>query len=419
MAQLGDRGSFAYTVAADRGVVHPAPAPGLEGRLRAQRHDADEPLAAAPDKPPGRDPAPQRQGPLRLRRPVGAAARDAAGPLSCRPPRGRGGAPRLAAGPHRRRRHARAPPRAPTATRPRPAAPTSSPSISTPATSRPAAPRRRWAAPARGSGQRRSPHPPWGGIFMIRRRSSFPGHRRLRLSPRRGRAASGPRGRFVDKQVQAGGLLDPELHQRLRHGSTASLPAKIHGQEGRGPRGSDAHLAVEPLDRQADGPGRRAGTYTYTLRNSGTAYTLTMHLCAASTPSTGPCRPGSRRSGTPPRSRTCSCCSGTSRPTPRRTANLSRHGQVTAATLATIYVWPTNPWDGRDHGRRRHPRLLQLHGRRRLRRAQGDDHHRVEHTLHPPAPGPADHDAGEPTGSYRHAAGRAPPWPRVGRVATR
>ena len=97
MTQRADHGSFSYAVAADRHFVHAAPAPRSQGRLRAHGDDRHQPLAAAADQPGGRDPAPQRAHPRRLRRPVGAAARRHA------PHGGR-------AGPgHRRRRSARTP----------------------------------------------------------------------------------------------------------------------------------------------------------------------------------------------------------------------------------------------------------------------------------------------------------------------
>ena len=53
MKQRRDRGSFAYAVAARPGLVHPAPAPGPEARLRAPRRHPHEPLAAAPDESRG------------------------------------------------------------------------------------------------------------------------------------------------------------------------------------------------------------------------------------------------------------------------------------------------------------------------------------------------------------------------------
>ena len=107
MTQRGDRGSFAYSVTADRSSYALRLHRALKRDYVLTGSIVAESLAATAGQPPGRDPAAQRAHPQRLRRPVVPAARR-------RPARGRRDgagrrrgdrASRLAPGPRRRRRH--------------------------------------------------------------------------------------------------------------------------------------------------------------------------------------------------------------------------------------------------------------------------------------------------------------------------
>ena len=83
---------------------------------------------------------------------------------------------------------------------------------------------------------------------------------------------------FVDKQVQAGGLLIQNYVNAygMKHGFV--FPGKAAVKKAGGLEDKTRIWPSNPWTGKLMGPGTSRGTYTYTLRNSGTAYTLTMHL---------------------------------------------------------------------------------------------------------------------------------------------
>jgi hypothetical protein len=94
-------------------------------------------------------------------------------------------------------------------------------------------------------------------------------------------AAAAPRAEavsFVDKQVQAGGLLVQNYINAygMKHGFI--FPAKSMVKKGGGLEDATRIWPSNPWTGKLMGPGTSRGTYTYTLRNGGTAYTLTMHF---------------------------------------------------------------------------------------------------------------------------------------------
>ena len=83
---------------------------------------------------------------------------------------------------------------------------------------------------------------------------------------------------FVDKQVQAGGLLIQNYVNAYGMTHGFAFPAAAMVKKGGGLEDATRIWPSNPWTGKLMGPGTARGTYTYTLRNSGTAYTLTMHL---------------------------------------------------------------------------------------------------------------------------------------------
>jgi hypothetical protein len=152
---------------------------------------------------------------------------------------------------------------------------------------------------------------------------------------------------FVDKQVQAGGLLVQNYVNAYGMTHGFAFPAVSMVRKGGGLEDATRIWPSNPWTGKLMGPGTARGTYTYTLRNSGTAYTLTMHLSSGKYAFKGTMPPWLR--------------------TERNTASrqnlllLQRYldayktahgdypatGSLTPETLPSpTYVWPTNPWTG-------------------------------------------------------------------------
>jgi hypothetical protein len=154
---------------------------------------------------------------------------------------------------------------------------------------------------------------------------------------------------FVDKQVQAGGLLIQNYINAygMKHGFT--FPDKAAVKKGGGLEDKTRIWPSNPWTGKLMGPGTSRGTYTYTLRNSGTAYTLTMHLSSGKYAFSGTLPPWLK--------------------TERNTASMqdllllqryveayaAAHGgtypaaaDVTPTAAFSGYTWPKNPWTGAD-----------------------------------------------------------------------
>jgi type II secretory pathway pseudopilin PulG len=161
-------------------------------------------------------------------------------------------------------------------------------------------------------------------------------------APRPARAVS-----FVDKQVQAGGLLIQNYINTygIKHGFT--FPDKTAVTKGGGLEDKTRIWPSNPWTGKLMGPGTSRGTYTYTLRNGGTAYTLTMHFSSGRYAFTG---------GAP-------AWLATERDTASRQnllllqryldAYKSAGGDYPATGALTqesfpspTYVWPKNAWNG-------------------------------------------------------------------------
>ena len=83
---------------------------------------------------------------------------------------------------------------------------------------------------------------------------------------------------FVDKQVEAGGLLLQNYVNTYGMTHGFAFPAVSMVKKGGGLEDATRIWPSNPWTGKIMGPGSARGTYTYALRNEGTAYSLTMHL---------------------------------------------------------------------------------------------------------------------------------------------
>ena len=190
-------------------------------------------------------------------------------------------------------------------------------------------------------------------------------------------AAAAPRAEavsFVDKQVQAGALLIQKYINDYGQSNRFVYPPKSMVKKGGGLPGSTSHLAVQPLDRQGHGT-RHLARHLHVHPERQRRHVqvrrppVERQLAADGRRS----RPGSNRSATLHRSRTCCCSSGTSTPTRPPHGDYPATGSLTPDTFPspTLRV-AEEPVDRRGHGGERRPRRLLLHGRQRDRlHAQG------------------------------------------------
>jgi type II secretory pathway pseudopilin PulG len=150
---------------------------------------------------------------------------------------------------------------------------------------------------------------------------------------------------FVDKQVQAGGLLIQNYVNAYGMTHGFAFPAVSMVKKRGGLEDATRIWPSNPWTGKLMSPGTARGTYTYTLRNNGTAYTLSMHLSSGRYAFKGTMPPWLR----------------TERDTASRQnllllqryldAYKTAHGDypvsLDPATLSSpTYVWPTNPWTG-------------------------------------------------------------------------
>ena len=163
-------------------------------------------------------------------------------------------------------------------------------------------------------------------------------------------AAAAPRAEavsFVDKQVQAGALLIQKYINAYGQAHQFVYPPKSMVKKGGGLPDATVIWPSNPWTGRVMGPGTSRGTFTYTLRDNDTAYTLTVHLSGSN------------------------CLLKSAMPswlkTERNTAAkqnlllLQRYldtykaahadypatGSLTPETFPSpTYVWPKNPWTG-------------------------------------------------------------------------
>ncbi|NLE23315.1 MAG: hypothetical protein GX624_11150 [Actinobacteria bacterium] len=94
-------------------------------------------------------------------------------------------------------------------------------------------------------------------------------------------AAAAPRAdavSFVDKQVQAGGLLIQSSINTYGQAHQFVYPPKSMVKKGGGLPNSTIIWPANPWTGKVMGPGSSRGTYTYALGSDGRSYRLTMHL---------------------------------------------------------------------------------------------------------------------------------------------
>jgi type II secretory pathway pseudopilin PulG len=157
---------------------------------------------------------------------------------------------------------------------------------------------------------------------------------------------------FVDKQVQAGGLVIQNYINAygMKHGSM--FPAKSMVKKGGGLEDATRIWPSNPWTGRLMSSGTTRGKYTYTLRGGGTAYTLTMHL------SRGKCAFKGSMPTWLKRERNTASMQGLLLLQRYVEAYAAAHGGVypTAGQITTqtfpdpLYVWPVNPWTGGPMG---------------------------------------------------------------------
>jgi hypothetical protein len=98
-------------------------------------------------------------------------------------------------------------------------------------------------------------------------------------------AAAAPRAEaisFVDKQVQAGGLLIQNYVDKYGMANGFHFPPKTMVKKGGGLPDSTLMWPANPWTGRTMGAGTSRGTYTYTLAANGLSYKLTMHFSSGS-----------------------------------------------------------------------------------------------------------------------------------------
>lgn len=87
---------------------------------------------------------------------------------------------------------------------------------------------------------------------------------------------------FVDKQVQAGGLLIQNYINKYGTSHAFVFPPKAMVKKGGGLPDSTLMWPANPWTGRVMAPGTARGTYTYTLGAGGISYKLTMHFSSGS-----------------------------------------------------------------------------------------------------------------------------------------
>ncbi len=151
---------------------------------------------------------------------------------------------------------------------------------------------------------------------------------------------------FVDKQVEAGGLLIQNYVNAygMTHGFAFPAPSMV--KKAGGLEDATRIWPSNPWSGKLMGPGTSRGTYTYALRNAGTAYSLTMHLSSGKYVFKGTMPPWLKKE------RDTAATQNGWLLQRYLDAYAAAHGgvypaaaEVTAAGFAE-YSWPTNPWTG-------------------------------------------------------------------------
>jgi type II secretory pathway pseudopilin PulG len=154
---------------------------------------------------------------------------------------------------------------------------------------------------------------------------------------------------FVDKQVQAGGLLIQNYIDKYGMAHQFVYPAKSMVKKGGGLPDSTLMWPANPWTGRTMGPGASRGTYTYVLGAGGTSYRLTMHFSKG----------GYTFKGSLPfwlKSERDTASLQNVLLLQRyldayKAANGDFPGSLSSATLAATLAgdgWPKNPWTGSD-----------------------------------------------------------------------
>ena len=152
---------------------------------------------------------------------------------------------------------------------------------------------------------------------------------------------------FVDKQVQAGGLLIQNYINvyGMKHGF--DFPDTSMVKKSGGLQDQTRIWPSNPWTGKSMGPGTARGTYTYTLRKSGTAYTLTMHLSSSKYPFKGTMPPWLKTERNTASKQNMLLLQRYLDAYKTATGDYPLTGSLTPEALSSpTYVWPANPWTG-------------------------------------------------------------------------
>lgn len=149
---------------------------------------------------------------------------------------------------------------------------------------------------------------------------------------------------FVDKQVQAGGLLIQNYIDKYGAANQFRYPPKTMVKKGGGLPDSNLMWPANPWTGKVMAAGTSRGTYTYTVGTAGTSYKLTMHFSKGGYTFKGSMPPWLRSERNTASRQNILLLQ-------RYLANYHLvHNDYPAALDATSlpvpYVWPVNPWTG-------------------------------------------------------------------------
>ena len=159
-------------------------------------------------------------------------------------------------------------------------------------------------------------------------------------------AAAAPRALavgFVDKQVEAGGLLLQNYVNTYGMTHGFAFPAVSMVKKGGGLEDATRIWPSNPWTGKVMGPGTSRGTYTYALRNGGTAYSLTMHLSSGKYVFKGTMPAWLRKERDQESKQSLLLLQ---RYVEAAAASSHVYPATGAFTQDADAIWPTNPWTG-------------------------------------------------------------------------
>jgi hypothetical protein len=163
-------------------------------------------------------------------------------------------------------------------------------------------------------------------------------------------AAAAPRAEaisFVDKQVQAGGLLIQNYIDKYGMAHQFVFPDKSMVKKGGGLPDATLMWPANPWTGKTMGPGTARGTYTYVLGAGGTSYKLTMHFSSGSYVFRGSLPSWLKGQRDTASQQNVLLLQRYLDAFKAANNDFPATGSLTPATFAG-YTWPKSPWTGSD-----------------------------------------------------------------------